>query len=124
MNAADRQEYAKAITGLDSMIARFSDEALKDDNAFESVTAPLVGQVGAVGKALLLLCNLLLDVTADRQPPTAPSLSACMLCPRPATRLAGDWEVCDTCYEGITQPDAALDETWADVLENVLGGEP
>lgn len=32
---------------------------------------------------------------------------ACMLCltPRPATARAGDWDLCDDCYNAVTAPD-------------------
>lgn len=120
MTPSDRAAFLEAIAGLDSSIDFVTIEAGKNDDTYDTQTAPLVGQIGNAAKAVLLLTNLILEL--NQPAPATQPLAQCVLCPRPATRLAGDWEVCDTCYEGITTPDPASDETWGELLADVIGG--
>jgi len=69
MTPEDREQYSEAIKGLDEMVNHFTNEAHKDDSAYEIHTAMLIGQIGALAKAVLLLTNLLLDISTPLNKP-------------------------------------------------------
>lgn len=119
MNTQDRAQYTEAIQSLDAEIARMAAEAGKDDKAFDTVTAPLVAQIGLVGKALLLLSNLLLDLAPT--PAAAQSLipQQCSFCTRPANPNlpTADWPMCTRCYNENGAFDPVLDGAALEIAE-------
>jgi hypothetical protein len=96
MTQQDIDQFIQTIGNLDTQI----------EDATLDADTPLVAQIGTLAKAVLLLSTL----NRYHRPAPPPT---CVCSDRPATILAGDWDLCAGCHAAITAFDVAeVEELW------------